>query len=189
MSNSIPVDSAVADAEKSQNTLLNAANELFADTSASSITLPSGPVVEIRAAKVKQIKQLTEFVTEFLQSLDSDALLGMITKISDFQQKQIVAGGEPNQFGSLDKVREIVGNASIISSILTNGMERLPTLVPMFSNLTADEYGELDLDEGFLVAFHILGRNYSFFIQRCAPIVRAFVATLKAQKAKSEKTA
>lgn len=188
MSTPNPVD--MQTAIDAQHTMTQAANDLFENCEAAIIVLPiSGKTVNIQAAKFKQINELVQFVTTFLSNLDQDKVMHLITRVSDFQEAAIKAGQDPYKLGTLSRIKDMVGDAGIIAEIMGNGLGELPKLVGMFSDLTADEFNDLELDEAFLVGLHILGRNYHFFIQRCAPVIRAFVMLLQSKGKKAGKRA
>lgn len=158
--------------------MLNAVHELFADTG-SSMTLPLSKIdVEFSPAKFKHIEEITLLFSALVQGLSSSELKGVMEMVSAQQEGQVNAGVSPYAIDTELLVKQATGNGSLALKMLSGISGQLPHLVAMFTNLTPEEFGELDVDESMMVAFHIFSRNYSFFTQRLLPVIVASAAKL-----------
>lgn len=153
--------------------MLNAVHELFADT-ATELTLPICKLkVEFYPAKFKHIEQITLLFSALVSGLSSVELKGMMEMVSTQQEGQINAGVSPYLIDTDNLVKQASGNASLALKLLSGITGQLPELIAMFTDLTPEQFGELDVDESMIVAFHIFARNYSFFTQRLLPVIVA----------------
>lgn len=177
MSESAPVEEAKEIV--AQHALMQAADDMFAGTGSHTIRLRSGRSVEIKSAKVKQLRQITAFVQSFLAKLDQSAIAGIIVKVSKYQEEAIKAGTDPYKLETRQLITDLIGEGGAISQLLQLGVDELPKLVPMFSDLSEEEVDDLDLDEAAQVGMAVFVRNYHFFTQQVAPVIHVFIARLK----------
>lgn len=162
-----------------QNALMQSADDLFAGTGSHEITLRTGKKVVIKSAKVKQLRQITAFVQTFLAALDQSAIAGIIAKVSKHQEDAINAGTDPYKLETRQVITDLIGEGGAISQLLQLGVDELPKLIPIFTDLSIEDVDELELDEAAVVGLGIFGRNYHFFIQQVAPVILAYTARLK----------
>lgn len=157
-----------------QNTMLASLDELFAGAE-SNLTLRSGKKVEVPAAKVKQLKQITAFITDFVSSFEEKALVQLIMKVSARQEAAIEQGTSPYLLHTNEIVKELAGEAGILMSVLNGGLGQIGKVVSIFSNITEEEFDDLELDEAGVLLFAIFGRNYSFFTHQVLPVIRVCI--------------
>jgi hypothetical protein len=187
MTDSTPVEvTDQVEAHAQQNWLFQALDDLFSENPPSTFTLEStGKVVEIRTAKVKTLREITSLIGSYIGNYTPEELLLLIGMTAKAQEELTNEGANPFQ-QTLDKIKSFVGGAEMVARITTSGLEFGGELVPMFTNLTVDEFDELSVEEGSIVAYSIFGRNYHFFTQRVRPVVAAFIAHRARQAEKTK---
>lgn len=158
-----------------QNVLIAAANELF-DSADATVTLPSGVEVTVKNAKVKHLKQITQYIQEFVSSFDPQEILTILAAVSRRQEARINAGDSPYTMDTDSMVKEVVGEASLLMRVMNAGVDTFTLLAPLFTSLSREEFEDLDIDEGALVIFGVFGRNYHFFTRQVLPVIRACLA-------------
>lgn len=194
---SVPVSAAEATQPDSgqatpdeQNDLMLAAFALF-ENGDSSFTIPrTGQQITISPAKMKQMPSIMRFFHRVVGALETSDLKKLVDIVSAEQRKLIAEGKTPAEIDirSLvtgDVVDKAFGNVSIISLLGAAAFEHLPDFVPLFTNLNADEFGELEFDEGMLIAGGIFILNYGFFTQRLRPILMGFIRALASEYQKT----
>lgn len=154
--------------------------------------------VEFRVAKMKDLPKLMNFFKEAMSALGEEQLHLVIKGIADLQNRFAAPGVDPVQEAmdevaqevALDEeeaqygaVHRILGNANVLLLLATSLAELLPKFVSSFSDITEDEYGELDIDWGIRVTSAVLLLNYSFFTRSLLP---AFIASIQMRQSKSE---
>lgn len=171
------------DAAQGTLELFHAMKELFdgADADLPLKSLP-GKVVQFKAAKMKHLDKITVLIGEMAASLSEAELGTVVNRVSALQEKAISEGVSPYDLNTTGLVNETLGNASLVAKLATAGLQSLPKFVCYFTNLEPDEFGELEADEGLLIALGVFARNYSFFTQRVPPVIAAFVAAQRAKK-------
>ncbi len=174
MTDSKPVEMSEADAVVQQHWLFQAIDEMFSENPSNTVTLGNGRVVEIRTSKVKTLREITALVASYLGSYTPEELLELLSFTSKAQQELTSEGADPFK-DTLAKISTYVGGAEMIARIVTTGLEINTELMPLFTNLTADEFDDLGAEEGAIVAYSVFGRNYHFFSQRVRPVVAGFI--------------
>lgn len=171
---------------ESQNAMMAAADDLF-DGSYDTVTLSNDRVVAIKAAKVKHLRQITEFVQTFIQNFEAEELVGILQRVSERQQRLLAEGSSAYSLNTSALVKEVAGEASLLLRVITTGIEAFSKLAPIFSEITEEEFEELDLDDAAVLVFGIFGRNYHFFIQRVLPVIQGSIVqrTMQAKKTTS----
>lgn len=171
---------------ESQNIMIAAVEELF-DEVESTVTLTDGRKVEIRAAKVKNIRQITEFIQRFVMNFEPDALVSMLGMVSRKQEAKLREGESPYLLDTAQMVKDVAGETSLVLQVVNHGLEALQEFVPMFTDMEAAEFEELDLDDAAVVAFAVFGRNYHFFTRRVLPVLRGSIVQRSQQAGKARK--
>jgi Na+-transporting methylmalonyl-CoA/oxaloacetate decarboxylase gamma subunit len=101
----------------------------------------------------------------------------IVSTVSAEQEAKIKAGTSPYSLDTTRMVQEAAGpDGAVYMKLLSGTLRTLPKLAPMFTDLTPEEFKELDADEAMIVAFGIFQRNYAFFTQRLLPVIAAFIA-------------
>lgn len=160
---------------EAQNAMMSAADELF-DGSYDFVVLSDSRKVAIRAAKVKHLRQITEFVQTFIQNFEPEELVTLLKRVSERQQHLIAEGSSPYSLDTSGIVKEVAGEASLLLRIISTGIEAFAKLAPIFSEVTSEEFEDLELDDAALLVFGIFGRNYHFFTQRVLPVIQGSIA-------------
>ena len=160
---------------ESQNAMMSAADELF-EGSYDAVTFADGREVVIKAAKVKHLRQITLFVQTFIQEFQPEELVSLLSRVSARQQAMIAEGSSPYALNTSELVKDVAGEASLFLRIVSTGIDAFAKLVPMFSEISCDEFEELDLDDAAVLIFGVFGRNYHFFIQRVLPVIQGCIA-------------
>ena len=157
-----------------------AADAIFGGTS-NEFTLKSlGKQVTVKPATMRQLPAVIGFFNTLLTSMDQESMGALVELIADRQQVAAAAGLNPNkvsveEMSTQALVSKAFGNVNLFTTLLSSALATLPTLAPIFTNLTEEEYGDLLPDEGMLVAGAIFMVNYSFFTQSLPPLLTAFV--------------
>lgn len=160
---------------ESQNAMMSAADELF-EGSHDAVTLADGRQVAIKAAKVKHLRQITGFVQTFIQEFQPEELVSLLSRVSARQQTLIAEGSSPYTLNTSELVKDVAGEASLFLRIVSTGIDAFAKLVPLFSEISSEEFEELDLDDAAVLIFGVFGRNYHFFIQRVLPVIQGSIA-------------
>ena len=173
---------------QAENTILSAVNEMFGDVGPQ-VTLSSGRVVTVVTAKVKHLAEISAFMKEFAVSSTADELAGLLTRVSDRQAALISKGESPYLLNTNEIAKTAINEMATIADIAALGLEQLSKLVPMFTDVSSEEFSELDLADGAVVLYAIFGRNYTFFTQRVRLLIQDYIAQkMRAQtQAKAKK--
>lgn len=172
--------------------LASAARAIFAND-VNEFALDSGKVVTVSPGKMKHVPAIMGFFSAIMNRMDQEQLSALIDVVVAKQQEAVRAGKNPlavdvkelaadvltGADSAEDVTRKLVGTtlstASLILGLTTAVLEELPAVVPHFTNLTEDEFGELSMDEAALVAGGIFIVNYRFFTQNLRPVMTAFL--------------
>lgn len=166
--------------------MLLAAIAIF-DGGKNSTPLRSGKVLEIRPATMGHLPQIMLFFGGVVSGLDPSQLAQLIDSVVHSQKMAIARGEDPSkvdlrELATDELVAKSFGHASLLSSLFAAVFQLLPSLVESFTNLTEQEFRELELDEGILVAGGIFLLNYRFFTQSLPPILTAFMKSWASKK-------
>lgn len=166
--------------------ILAALGDLFAG-STDHVALPSrvkagADDVCFYAAKFRHLGEIGVLLQSMLSNFNVSEVKTLLATVSKQQEDKINEGVSPYRLHTEEIVKAAVGDGSLVAKLLQGATQTLPQLAPMFSNLTAEEFSELDLDEAGIVAYGILAHNYSFFTQRLLPVIAASIASLSARK-------
>lgn len=145
-------------------------------------------MVTIRPARMGQIAEIMKLFREMAQTISHSQIAEAIKIIANVQQQKMAAGENARDLDiaklaaaelNIDGVQKV----SLVSLFMETAASHLPTLVTIFSDLTEEQFKEMDLDEGAMCCFAIFTLNYDFFTRRLLPILLAFAQSLVAQKA------
>jgi uncharacterized protein YkvS len=155
--------------------LLNAVHELFGDV-ASSCTLPtSNLTVNFFPAKFRHLDEITQLYSEIVSGLTNSELTSMMKEVSKRQEGLINEGVSPYLTDPTGIVQEVMANGGSLALKLVSGLTGVtPKLAAMFTDLTEEQFKDLELDEVMLVVYAIFARNYNFFTQRLLPLIAVF---------------
>lgn len=149
-----------------------------------------GKLVEIYPAKMKHMAQVMRFFSDVAGALQESDLVKIIDLIASKQQQYMAEGKNPRSLNLKEVIAQegasgAISNANLITLLLEAVFGYLPGVVAIFTNLTEEEFEELDFDHGALVAFGIFTVNYDFFIRRVLPTFLGFIRSLARENAKS----
>lgn len=142
--------------------------------------------VTISPAKMWQMKPLMNFFQEVIGRCDGDHLRTLIDSVVAKQQEAIEAGQDPSklnlrELATSDVVKDAFGHMSLVVSFMHGTFDLLPGFVAMFVDISEEEFGQLDFDEGALLVFGILALNYDFFTRRLLPVFTGYLRSLASE--------
>lgn len=145
--------------------------------------LANGTTVKIVPAKMKHLDTVMTFFGAIAARLDPSVVTEIVNIVAERQIKAMAAGKQPSQIdlndlGAEQIVVKALGKTTLVSALISAVAKELPTLAPAFTNLTQEQFEELDADEGMVVATGIFLVNYRFFTQSLRPIAMEFVQGL-----------
>jgi hypothetical protein len=164
-----------------------AANTLFDYDSFAQPTLSNGKRPQIRPAQMQHLSLIIGFFKDILSAIDQKQMSALIEFVVKLQTKAIVEGKDPNKIDlalltSDEVVTKAFGQASLILTMFAACADRLPALAAAFSDISAEEYRKLSIDDGVMLTAAILVVNYGFFTRRLPPILTGFIRTWAAGK-------
>lgn len=175
------------------NDLSLAVNAIFESDSTDIPLIIGGKprIVQIKPARMKTLSVITNFFDEVLGRLNQKQIEAIVNALITHQRKKIAAGEDPNQIDLSilerdDIVEKAFGNASILLTLFGAASDGLPKVVEVFSNVSAQEYEDFDIEVGVVIATAIFVRNYSFFSRNLLPTLLACLkswASLRLQSA------
>ena len=163
-----------------------------------SFALDNGKTVEIHPAKMKHLTEVMGFFRALVSRLQPGQLGTIIEFIAKRQREAMASGKRPTDIDLMTLLREMVdrkgddalgleGEEMVVRGIETSQLffdmlgavlEEMPRLIPLFTNITIEEWDELDLAEATAVIGGIFMVNYRFFTQSLRPILLAFAVGL-----------
>lgn len=141
------------------------------------VVFREGRKVQLRTARVNTLPAIIHFFSAAISRVDAVALGELITFVAD-AQKKAVADGIP--LSAVDIPPEVIlqkvrGNLSLIETLFTAVADLMPECASKFCELTPEEIGDLELDDGANLAFGIFLLNYHFFTRTLPPAIRGFL--------------
>ena len=169
------------EAQAQQGELLAVVDRIFAE-SVSEFTAPSnGTVIKFPRAKLKQLGAATRLFQSIAERVPEERIAELLDLVIA-EQKQLLAEGKSVHDMNLNAsniITKALGNRSLLFEVFAACTEELSKVVAVFTNISVDEYEELDLEEQLIVAAGIFAVNYNFFTQSLPPILRAIFAGWK----------
>jgi hypothetical protein len=154
------------------------ANTIFSNNQ-SEFMLRNNKLCKVRPAKMKQLTLIMTFFNKIIARLDSQQLALLLDTIIRLQKEAKAKTGnvsiDPKNIDSAALIEKYLGNASLVGMLLTAVFEEMPVMAPAFTNLTIEEFEDLDMDEAALVAGAVYTVNYGFFTRSLLPILTAFL--------------
>lgn len=139
---------------------------------------PIDKEVKFKACKMKHLGPLTEMIQGMISGLADGELVKVLEYVSGEQQKKLVAGEDPYQLDTEKLVADVANSGALLSKLLGGALEILPRAITLFTNITREEWDDIDPASASVVAYGIFARNYSFFIQNGHLLHRAFASSL-----------
>lgn len=177
-------------AVQDSNDLIAAAYNIF-EQGGSTFPLPTlKRDVTIKAARMGQIAAVMQLFRKIADSVDNTHIMSVVNAVSKVQTQHMQDGKNPRELdiaaiAATQLESEGAQTISIISIFMEVAALHLPTMAAIFSDITVEEFENLEIDEGALVSFAIFAHNYDFFTQRLLPILTAFMMSL-ASRARSQ---
>lgn len=185
------------------NSIVLAASSVFGD-GVNSFTTNEGKVVKITPCKMKHLEIITGFFTALVNRIDAKQLGAVIDFVATRQKNALAAGLNPLDFNLQDMLAEqmeaataeemsgaeaiakMTTNANLLITLVNAVLGELPKVLPAFTNLTMDEWGELTPDEAAITVGGIFMVNYRFFTQSLRPVLMAFALNLVRKQAEAK---
>jgi hypothetical protein len=184
------------------NGLRLVAETIFTDGNYGEFTLKDGKTsVVIQMAKVKHIAIITDFLGDIVNVLGKEEHVAeLLAVVVNAQEEAIRLGGSPRKLSTDMIVAAALGMkageamdpklvtarggmiGAILVRLLGHAVGSFATHAARFTNLTPEQFEELDIDEGVLVVGAIFMANYSFFTQTLPPVLQAFLAAWAAKQ-------
>jgi hypothetical protein len=174
----------------SADTLASIVDEMFGAEGRTTFTLRSGKVVTFHQARFKHIAKITALFQEMLNRIPKDKFKEMIDMVVTAQVGAMKEGKSQAELdlNAANMIEKALGENSLLLSVFSTIMDILPNFVPQFCDLSADDFGELDLDEALVVASGVVAVNYSFFTQTLPPLLKRIFGGWKQKGATSSNT-
>ena len=182
-----------------------AARTIFTSGDYGKFTLRNGNILEIKMAKTRQIGELTAFFKSVAGAIPDTDFGKLLAIVAEAQTRALKVSGstgnlDPRQI-SLDilattalgikpgedvDVEQVVKNGMNVSSILIGIvgaiLAEVAVFASCFTNLSKEEFLDLDIDEGALALAAVFMGNYSFFSQTLPPIFKGLVGAWAAKR-------
>ena len=161
-------------AKQEGSDLAGAVETLFGSADAP-VNLRSGKTVVVQQGKVRHLGLLLEFFNVLVSRMDRQQIVTLVALYEDRQKsaafevkvRAAMAAGEPLPEPPDQSTDSLVDKAfersSLLLTLLNCVNDVLPKIIAGMSNVTAEEFYDLDLDEGAAVAYAVFTVNYSFF--------------------------
>jgi hypothetical protein len=135
-----------------------------------------------RPAKMRQLTLIIEVFETVVNRIDAESLGAIVELVADAQRAQLGQGQDPNDLPYAGMTAtEIVNRAkervNVVALLTTSLLGEMPKIAQAFSDVSSEEYDQLDLDEGMSLLLAIFTVNYSFFIQSLPPMFSAYMQT------------
>lgn len=161
-------------AKEEGNNLAGAVETLFGSADAP-VLLRSGKTVVVQQGKVRHLGLLLEFFNVLVSRMDRQQITTLVAlyedrkKAEEFKKKVSAAlqAGETLPDAPEQSTESLVDKAfdrsALLLTLLNCVNDVLPKIISGMSNVTAEEFDDLDLDEGAAVAYAVFTVNYGFF--------------------------
>ncbi len=133
----------------------------------------------VRPGRMKQLTACVEFFEELVDALDRNQMAHLIDAVVKMQTEAIASGRKATDidlkaFATEQLVNDAHNRVKLITALTKAFLRILPRFVEVFTDVTAEEFGDMDIDVGFQVGGAVFTLNYGFFTQRLLPIVRDY---------------
>jgi len=173
-----------------QSSLATSLEVLFGGA-ATTATLRDGTEIEFRPAKMKHLGALITVFETAVSALSTEEFEDLLALIVERQEASQQAGKSVNDVDISDfaKLAEIgKHNMALVSKLFHALLDILPKVVPLFTNLTSEQYDNLLIDEGILVPVGIVGVNYPFFTQSLLPALIGSFSSMTQKRMEAQAT-
>lgn len=151
---------------------LASAAEVIFGTAESPLVLRDGRPVVVQHGRVKHVGVMLSFFNALVENLDKDDIVTLVGLIEERR-----TGENKLAFANVEElVSQAFSRSSLVVALFQATYSVLPTLVAALTTLSEDDFKELDLDEGAIVAMAVFQVNYSFFSRNLPQAARGFLA-------------
>lgn len=150
--------------------LTKAADVLFTDTP-SALTLRDGTLVTVSTAKARHAGLLLDFFHVLVNKMDRAQIVQLVTIIEE-RKKGAGDTKEPESVDTL--VNKVFDRSTLLVTMFHAVYDILPKVVGAMSNISAERFEDLDLDEACMVTYRVFADNYAFFSQNLPVMARVF---------------
>lgn len=153
---------------------------LFGEDGIARITLTNDRKVKFSPARMKHLNEIVEFFKQALAGVNDEDLLKLIALATAFKSKSAVEGQSQDNIekGAEDLIRNGIQNMDAALIVLQGVLNLLPKVIANLCDLTAEEFDELEVQDGITVALGIFSVNYTFFTQSLRPILLVTLGTV-----------
>lgn len=159
---------------------LSAAADVLFGTEENPILLRDGRTIIIGTGKIAHVGLLLSFFNALVEELSKDDIITLVKLIEEQRTKEQAAKKEgavpPVPKTIEDLVQQAFSRSSLLVAVFQATNRTLPAIVAALTKLTKEEYENLDMDEGILLAVSIFQLNYSFFSRNLPHAVKVFLA-------------
>jgi hypothetical protein len=161
-------------------TLESVIDQMFND-GLTTYTTRAGKLVTFQQARMKQIAAVTRLFHELLAMIPKEEFSTLLALIVQSQADAMQQGRSATDLNmnASHIVQEALGENSLLLTVFASCLDILPKFVPQFCDMTADEFGDLELDEAVLVATGVVATNYGFFTQTLPRLVKIAIGGWK----------
>jgi hypothetical protein len=135
---------------------------------------------------MKNLRGMIEVVSAALGSLSDQEMSSLLEVVAQVQKNNVKAGKSATEMKVEDVVEMGKCNLALVQKMVYGCLDVLPQWVSELTNLTADEYDQLLIDEAFLVPVGIVAVNYPFFTQSLLPAFAVTFASAAKNKAPAQ---
>lgn len=148
--------------------------------------LKSGERVRFKRAGIVQLGKLSTLFQTLMDKVDP-AQINRFLELIAMEQSRLIQNGESAHSLNMNTVaaellEKALGNQSLLLTIFAACAEQLPVAVELFSDISAEKYADLELDEQLILAAGVIAANYGFFTQSLPHIIKNVFAGLQRRK-------
>lgn len=149
---------------------LAAAADVLFGTDENPLTLRDGTRIVVSRAKVAHVGLLLHFFNLLVANLSKEDIITLVTLIAETRAKRVP------DLSVEELVTQVFGRSSLLVSVFQATYEAMPKIVSALTPLTEEQWSNMDMDEGVLLAFTVFEVNYHFFSQNLPHATRVFLA-------------
>lgn len=154
----------------SADSLVSAAETLFG-TVDKPLVLRGGRQVLVQQGKTRHVGILLRFFNALIDKLDRTQIVTLVTMI-----QEAGSGGSAEAKDVESLVTKAFDKSALVLTLLHAVNDVLPEVITAMSNLSKEDFLDLDLDEGGLVAYTVFALNYDFFSRNLPAVLRVSLA-------------
>lgn len=157
----------------SETAALSSAAEVLFGTEDNPLELRDGRKIVVQRGKVAHVGLLLGFFTALVENMSKDDIVTLVQLIEESRNKEAGAAA-PRSVEEL--VGQVFGRSSLLIAVFQATFSTLSKIAAALTPLSEEDWQQLDMDEGALVAFTVFQVNYSFFSQSLPQAMKVFLA-------------